>query len=106
MNDVLLTIWNESEGAIAARVGLIEQAVQRLIDGDLSDGERERARGAAHMLAGTLGIFGFDRAGIAAHCLEAQLERGGRPGHERERLLREELETLAAHERAPHSSQK
>lgn len=94
MNDVLHAVWNESEGAIAARVALIERAVEQLIDDQLGETEREQARRAAHMLAGALGIFGFERAGTAALCLEAQLERGDRPGPERARLLREELGVL------------
>jgi chemotaxis protein histidine kinase CheA len=44
----------------------LEDAVAALTAGDLDDGTREDARGAAHKLRGSLGMYGLHRGGEIA----------------------------------------
>jgi chemotaxis protein histidine kinase CheA len=90
----LSAVWAEHEAATLHRVALVEHAVQRLIAGDLPEHERNRARRAAHMLAGSVGMFGFERSSEAAHALEAALEAGDTPGAEHAQALRQHLAAM------------
>jgi chemotaxis protein histidine kinase CheA len=87
-------IWAEHEATTLDRVALLEDAVERLIAGDLPEDEREQARRAAHMLAGSVGMFGFERSSEAAHALEAAFEAGTTPDSDRARALREHIATM------------
>ena len=87
-------IWAEHEATTLDRVALVEDAVERLIAGDLPEHEREKARRAAHMLAGSVGMFGFERSSEAAHALEAALEAGTTPDSNRARALRKHIATM------------
>jgi HPt (histidine-containing phosphotransfer) domain-containing protein len=91
---VLGAIWAEHEATTLDRVALLEDAVERLIAGDLPEHEREQARNAAHMLAGSVGMFGFERSSAAAHALEEALERGVTPDCERAHVLREHVAAM------------
>ncbi|MGH2878177.1 MAG: Hpt domain-containing protein [Solirubrobacteraceae bacterium] len=94
MNDLLQTVWMQSEGTVTERIALVSAAVEHLLDGRLRDQERRCAAAAAHKLAGSLGLFGLHRAGEAARVLEIQLERDGSPGPEQRRIMHEELAML------------
>jgi HPt (histidine-containing phosphotransfer) domain-containing protein len=87
-------IWAEHEATTLDRVALLEDAVERLIAGDLPEYEREQAGRAAHMLAGSVGMFGFERSSAAAHALEAAFEAGATPDGDRARALREHIATM------------
>ncbi len=75
MNATLQTVWTDHEPVVMERVALLAYAVEQLIAGELPEHERERALRAAHMLAGSVGMFGFDRSSEAALALEAVFER-------------------------------
>jgi chemotaxis protein histidine kinase CheA len=74
MNATLQTVWNDHESLVMERVALLEGAVAQLIAGELAEREREQARRAAHMLAGSVGMFGYERSSEAALALEAVFE--------------------------------
>ena len=76
MNATLQTVWTEHESIVMERVALLDSAVEHLIAGRLPEHEREQACRAAHMLAGSVGMFGFERSSQAALALEAVFERG------------------------------
>jgi chemotaxis protein histidine kinase CheA len=87
-------IWAEHEATTLDRVALLEDAVERLIAGELSDHKREHARRASHMLAGSVGMFGFERSSAAAHALEEAMEAGVTPDRERAHALRGHVTTM------------
>ncbi len=55
------------------RMATIEHALTELVDDRLDPGLRGEAERAAHMLAGSLGMFGFILAADAARRLECEL---------------------------------
>ena len=71
--DALRSVWTRQQGRIHARIALIERAVTALAEDRLDAALRADAERAAHMLAGSLGMFGFSGAADAAHELEAEL---------------------------------
>ncbi len=64
--------WEQHRGGILAKVGLIEQAVATLGSESFDDDIRMEAQRSAHMLSGSLGMFGFNRASEAARELELE----------------------------------
>jgi chemotaxis protein histidine kinase CheA len=70
------TIWRRYHGEIDERVQLVGRATAELQAGYLSPLLCEDARRAAHMLAGSVGTFGFRVASDAAHALELELAGG------------------------------
>jgi diguanylate cyclase (GGDEF)-like protein len=70
---VLPAIWEKHRATSLERVSVIERAVRELAAGGLGDPLRGEAQRAAHMLAGSVGTFGFTRASGAAHDLELEL---------------------------------
>jgi HPt (histidine-containing phosphotransfer) domain-containing protein len=80
--DALLVVWDENRAGILARVSLIEQAIAVLRTAELEERLRAAAQRSAHMLSGSLGMFGFTRASEAARELElefAQVARARAP---------------------------
>jgi HPt (histidine-containing phosphotransfer) domain-containing protein len=71
--DALRSVWARQQSRIHARIALIERAVTALAEDRLDAGLRADAERAAHMLAGSLGVFGFIGASDAARELEAEL---------------------------------
>jgi HPt (histidine-containing phosphotransfer) domain-containing protein len=71
--DALRSVWARQQGRVHARIALIERAVTALADDRLDTDLRADAERAAHMLAGSLGMFGYVDAAGAAHELEAEL---------------------------------
>jgi len=65
-------VWEQHRGGILAKVGLIEQAVAALGTDRFNDDARVEAQRSAHMLSGSLGMFGFTRASEAARELELE----------------------------------
>jgi chemotaxis protein histidine kinase CheA len=68
-------VWDEHRAGVLAHVSLIERAVAVLRSGELDEQLRAEAQRSAHMLSGSLGMFGFERASEAAHELELELKR-------------------------------
>lgn len=71
-------LWRRFRGANLERVALLEEAARAAVAGRMSDDLRQRARSAAHKLAGSVGTFGFVAAGRRARQVEQRLE-GGAP---------------------------
>jgi HPt (histidine-containing phosphotransfer) domain-containing protein len=71
--DALAAVWESQRYVVDGRLTVIEQAKQALAEDRLDADLRERAQRAAHMLAGSLGMFGFGDASEAAGSLESAL---------------------------------
>ncbi|HXC45301.1 MAG TPA: Hpt domain-containing protein [Solirubrobacteraceae bacterium] len=96
MNATLQTVWSEHEALVLERIAMVERALGELIAGRLSEHECEQARRAAHMLAGSVGMFGFERSSRAALALERALEEHATPDAARAQWLREQLAIMRA----------
>jgi HPt (histidine-containing phosphotransfer) domain-containing protein len=66
-------VWEHQQDRVSDRIGTIERAVAELADDRLDPDLRGEAERAAHMLAGSLGMFGFIAAADAARRLEREL---------------------------------
>jgi diguanylate cyclase (GGDEF)-like protein len=66
-------VWERHRGRIVANMGEIERAVAAVGTARFDEQLRGEARRCAHMLSGSLGMFGFTRASEAAHELEQEL---------------------------------
>jgi HPt (histidine-containing phosphotransfer) domain-containing protein len=82
--DALSVVWERQRERVNCRVDLIERAVAALTENRLDINLRADAERAAHMLAGSLGMFGFIAASAAARELESELAQ---PAPERTRVL-------------------
>jgi len=71
--DMLRAIWLRQQVRVGERVELIGRAAHALGQGQLDAMLRDEAERAAHMLAGSLGTFGFADASRAALELELKL---------------------------------
>lgn len=71
--DALRAVWEHQQERVNERIETIERALAALASDRLDDGLRRDAERAAHMLAGSLGMFGFVRASRAARSLELEL---------------------------------
>jgi chemotaxis protein histidine kinase CheA len=96
MNATLQTVWSEHESVVLERIAIVEAAIDALIAGCLSDYEREHARRVAHMLAGSVGMFGFERSSEAALMLETAFGRYSKPSEIEARELLEQLTIMRA----------
>jgi HPt (histidine-containing phosphotransfer) domain-containing protein len=68
-------VWAHQQGRVSERIATIERALAVLASGGLDADLGREAERAAHMLAGSLGMFGFVRASRAARNLELELAR-------------------------------
>jgi chemotaxis protein histidine kinase CheA len=69
----LRSVWERQHDRVSERIGVVEQALVALGE-DRLDGElRGNAERAAHILAGSVGMFGFLDASDAARELESEL---------------------------------
>lgn len=73
--DALRSVWEHQHDLVSERIGVIDRALRALASGRLDRELRTQALRAAHMLAGSLGMFGFVDAGTAAGELELELAR-------------------------------
>jgi HPt (histidine-containing phosphotransfer) domain-containing protein len=96
--DVLRSVWEHQHDRVYGRIGLIERAIAALADGRLEADLRREAERAAHMLAGSLGMFGFADASAASHELELGLAH---PTPDRAPELAELLARVRAGVRGP-----
>ncbi len=69
----LCSVWAHQHDRVHDRIDLIERALAALAGGCLDADLRREAERAAHMLAGSLGMFGFIGASDAARALELGL---------------------------------
>ncbi len=70
---VLRSVWGHQRGRVHDRIAVIEHAIAALADDSLDADLRREAERAAHMLAGSVGMFGFVGASDAARSLELEL---------------------------------
>ncbi len=70
---MLRSIWEHQQGRINERIALIMRAIGALEQDHLDIDLRAGAQHAAHLLAGSVGIFGFLSASQAARSLEVKL---------------------------------
>jgi diguanylate cyclase (GGDEF)-like protein len=71
--DALEEIWQRHRGEALGHLDLVEQALAALSTRKLDEQLHRMALRAVHMLAGTVGTFGFARASEIAHELEDEL---------------------------------
>jgi two-component system OmpR family response regulator len=74
----LQVVWEQHRAGVLEQVGLIERAIALLTTSELNEQFRNDARRCAHMLSGSLGMFGFARASEAARELELEFEHVAR----------------------------
>jgi Hpt domain len=90
-SEVLHSVWARQRNRVDGLIGVIEQAVSALAESGLDTDLQADAERAAHMLAGSVGMFGFIDASVTAHELEAELAH---PTPERALALSALLERL------------
>jgi HPt (histidine-containing phosphotransfer) domain-containing protein len=71
--EALRSVWERQHVRVGERIGVVKQALAALGEDRLDAELRGDAERAAHMLAGSLGMFGFLDASDAAHELESKL---------------------------------
>jgi len=71
--EALRSVWEHQQERVSDRISVIEGAITALANNRLDAGLRQEAERAAHMLAGSIGTFGFVDASDAAHELELEL---------------------------------
>ena len=72
-------MWTRHRPQILERVAVVEAAAAAVAANNLSASDREAARGAAHKLAGTLGMFNLARGTEIARKLELAYSRESAP---------------------------
>ena len=87
-------IWRQRRASVLARVGVIEQAISAVGEGQLTEDARSAAAREAHMLAGSAGTFGFSLASELARELELALEPAAPPDRTELPRLRETVRRL------------
>lgn len=71
--DSLQAVWERQRGRVDERIDSISRAIAALSEDRLEDELKLEAERAAHMLAGSVGMFGFLDASDAARSLESEL---------------------------------
>ncbi|HTR72983.1 MAG TPA: Hpt domain-containing protein, partial [Solirubrobacteraceae bacterium] len=79
MGELLDAVWARQRGLIEERIDSIDRALTTLCSARLDERSRAQAEHAAHMLAGSLGTFGFWDASEAALQIEFGLVAGPAP---------------------------
>jgi chemotaxis protein histidine kinase CheA len=98
LQEGLRTVWQQHLAEVLDRLRLIERAVAASSAGELGEELQSDAQRCAHMLGGSLAMFGFACASEAMHGLEAELALGFPRAPTMSRLvaiIRRELETRA-----------
>jgi chemotaxis protein histidine kinase CheA len=65
-------LWEQHRAGVLAKLDVIEHAVAVLGAAELDEQLRREAQRSAHMLSGSLSMFGFTHAADAAHDLELE----------------------------------
>ena len=71
--EALQTVWERQRDRVGERIDTIERTIAVLSENRLDDELRHEAERAAHMLAGSVGMFGFIDASRLARELEREL---------------------------------
>jgi HPt (histidine-containing phosphotransfer) domain-containing protein len=71
--EALCSVWERQRYRVDGLIDVIEQAVSALAECSLDTSLQADAERAAHMLAGSVGMFGFIDASVAARGLESEL---------------------------------
>ncbi|GEM_PF-2155478 len=71
-------VWEEHRAGLLAKVSVIEHAIAGLGTAELDEQLRGEAYRSAHMLSGSLSMFGFTHASEAAHELELEFAQPAR----------------------------
>lgn len=79
ISKTLDTMWVRHRSQILERVAVLEAAALAVTAKSLTEAEREAAHGAAHKLAGTLGMFNLERGTDLARELELAYSRESAP---------------------------
>jgi len=72
--EALRSVWQRQHKRVGERIDVIDRAIAALAEDSLDLEPTRDATRAAHMLAGSVGMFGFLDASVAARELEAELE--------------------------------
>ncbi|OLP19074.1 hypothetical protein BST81_07635 [Leptolyngbya sp. 'hensonii'] len=86
--------WLVFKPSLLERVTVLEQAIEKLHQGQLTDELRYQAAREAHKLAGSAGMFGFHGATKLARSLEEILEAESSPGPDQATKLGQQIATL------------
>jgi HPt (histidine-containing phosphotransfer) domain-containing protein len=73
---LLAKLWLKIRPIVEERFVVLDRAATAAGQGSLSDDLRIEARSAAHKLAGSLGMYGFDEGTRVARQLEQMLDAG------------------------------
>src|SRR5438270_12535796 len=73
---LLAKLWVKIQPIVEERFVVLDRAAAASGQGSLSDDLRIEARNAAHKLAGSLGMYGFDEGTRVARELEQMLDAG------------------------------
>jgi HPt (histidine-containing phosphotransfer) domain-containing protein len=68
--------WLRVRPSVERRIATLEAAADNAAAGTLDQAQRSAAETEAHRLAGSLGSYGFDKAGQLAKHIESLLETG------------------------------
>lgn len=72
--EMLSSVWRRHEQQVAHRLDAIERALIALGSDALEPHERMQGVRAAHVLAGSVGMFGFEASSTSARLIEHELE--------------------------------
>jgi HPt (histidine-containing phosphotransfer) domain-containing protein len=70
---LLAALWVKIRPMVEERLALLDAAAVAAASGTLSEAHRTEAYSAAHKLAGSLGMYGFDEGTAVARKIEALL---------------------------------
>lgn len=90
---LLAAIWQRSRPLVEERLTLLERAAVGAAAGGLTQELRKEAGGAAHKLAGSLGMYGYDEGTRIAREIEVMLVGEAAPDAARLGSLVAELRT-------------
>ncbi len=70
---LIAAIWQRNRALVEERLALLDRAASAAVEGALGDELRQEACGAAHKLAGSLGMYGYDEGTHIARQMEVLL---------------------------------
>jgi HPt (histidine-containing phosphotransfer) domain-containing protein len=70
---LLAALWVKVRPMVEERLALLEAAAAAAASGALGEAQRAEAGGAAHKLAGSLGMYGYDEGTAVARKIEVLL---------------------------------
>jgi HPt (histidine-containing phosphotransfer) domain-containing protein len=70
---LLAALWVKVRPMVEERLALLDAAAAAAASGALGEAQRAEACGAAHKLAGSLGMYGYDEGTAVARKIEALL---------------------------------